>query len=258
LESSPPIFLVLNQYDTTSMTIGITAAQPLSSGDRMAAVDGHPAGAEMSRKALEPTSADAMVDRHKVEVEGKDLRPQKPEGGRYIGPPGINQGRSISMPIIEQVTNNQRKSRLQKRALAARGELRLPSFKSLGVALPRSDQILTPPDDADSFVFNPLALSSEALSVPRSAPNLPTIQSTYMASTDQDTPPQESESTMPQDSDNTETNTPTGEAPQATRTITQNVTSTAPVLARHPSSSSEEETPRGPVWLERAVDAVGQ
>lgn len=241
------------------MTIGITAAQPLSSGDRMAAVDGHPAGAEMSRKALEPTSADAMVDRHKVEVEGKDLRPQKPEGGRYVGPPGINQGRSISMPIIEQVTNNQRKSRLQKRALAAaRGELRLPSFKSLGIALPRSDQILTPPDDADSFVFNPLALSSEALSVPRSAPNLPTIQSTYMALTDQDTPPQESESTMPQDGDNTETNTPTGEAPQATRTMTQNVTSPAPVLARHPSSSSEEETPRGPVWLERAVDAVGQ
>lgn len=240
------------------MTIGTTAARPLSSGERMAAVDDYPAGADLSRKALESARANTMEDRRTVEVEGKESCSQKPEGGRYIGPPGIIQGRSISMPIIEQVISHQRKSRLQKRALAARGELRLPSFKSLGIALPRPDQILTPPDDADSFVFNPLALSAEALSVPRSAPNLPTIQSTHMASTDQDTPPQESESTMAQDGDKTETNTPIGEAPPATRTMTQDESSTAPVLARHPSSSSEEETPRGPVWLERAVDAVGK
>lgn len=240
------------------MTIGITAAGPLSSGDRMAAVDEYPANADTSRKALESARADTMENGRSTEVGRQDSRSQKPEGGRYTGPPGTSQGRSISMPIIEQVTNHQRKSRLQKRALAARGELRLPSFKSLGIALPHPDQILTPPDDADSFVFNPLALSSEALSVPRSAPNLPTIPNTHMASTDQDTPPQESESTMTQDGDKTETNTPTVEAPPVTHTTTQDVSSTAPVLARHPSSSSEGETPRGPVWLERAVNAVGQ
>lgn len=240
------------------MTIGITAAGPLSSGDRMAAVDECPAGANMSRKALDSTRANTMESGHTAVVGRQDSRSQKPEGGRYTGPPGISQGRSISMPIIEQVTNYHRQSRLQKRALAARGELRLPSFKSLGIALPRPDQVLTPPDDADSFVFNPLALSPEALSVPRSAPNLPTIPNTHMASTDQDTPPQESESTMAQGGDKTETNTPTGQAPPATHTTTQDVSSTAPVLARHPSSSSEEETPRGPVWLERAVSAVGK
>lgn len=240
------------------MTIGTTAARPFSSGDRMAVVDDCSAGADMSRKALESTRANTMEDRGTAEVEGKESGLQKPEGGRYNGPPGISQGRSISMPIIEQVTNYQRKSRLQKRALVARGELRLPSFKSLGIALPRYDHILTPPDDADSFVFSSLALSSEALSVPRSAPNLPTIPDTHMASTDQDTPPQESESTMAQDGDKTETNTPIGEAPPATSAMTQDESSTAPVLARHPSSGSEEETPRGPVWLERAVDAVGK
>jgi len=248
----------LNQHVNTSMTIEITAAKPLSSGDTMAAVDGYPAGADMSRKALESKNADTMVDRRTVEVEGKDLRSQKPEGGRYVGPPGTSQGRSISMPIIEQVTDKQGKSRMQKRALAARGDLRLPSFKSLGIALPRCDHLLTPPDDADNFVINPLALSFEASAVPRSAPILPTPNITHMASTDQDTPPQESESTMPQDGDKTETNTPTGEHPHGTRTMTQKSAPTVPVLARHPSSSSEEETPRGPVWLERAVDLVGR
>ena len=231
------------------MTIGITAAKPFPSGEEMAAVGGKTAVEGMATK---PISRGTAAEQPTYEVIGEDS--QEHTCGRYVGPMVTGQGRSLSMPRMEQMNSNQASSLLQKRAQAARGELRLPSFQSLGIGLPHPDHLLTPPDEADYFAIDPLALPHQAGPIPRSAPNLPTIN---MASNNQTTPPQESESTMPQESEDNQSNISTAASSQVTGSVAQNASSTDPVLERHHSSSSEEDTPRGPVWLEKVVDAVG-
>ena len=159
------------------------------------------------------------------------------------------------MPIIEKTDSIGGKSLLQKRAQAGQGTLRLPSFKSLGIALPHPDHLLTPPDEADMGLNEPLLLPHHAAHIPRSAP---VATNNTMASNNQTTPPQDSDA-PPQDKSIKEATTPTVEPAQSTDATAQNVPSSIePALSRYPSSSSEEDTPRGPMWLERAVDTVGK
>ena len=172
-------------------------------------------------------------------------------GVQHVGLLGTVQGRSQSMPMIEKASNNEAKSLLQKRAQAGHGDLRLPSFKSLGIGLPRPEHLLTPPDDADSFGLGPLAVPHNTVSIPGSAPILSTI---HMDSINQTTPPQECDSNIPQERTE-QSNTPATEPLQAVETTVQ--PSVEPILARHPSSSSEDDTPRGPAWLEKTLDVVG-
>ena len=167
-----------------------------------------------------------------------------------------DQARSISMPIIGKTDSVGSGSLLQKRAQAARENLRLPSFKSLGIALPHPDHLLTPPDEPDIGLFHPFSLPQQAAAhIPRSAP---VVTDFSLASVNQTTPPQDSDA-PPQESSINEATTPTVEPAHSVDTMGQDISSiTEPALVRQSSSSSEEDTPRGPLWLERAVDAVGR
>ena len=218
----------------------------------MAAVSADVVSVDNRPEGLRPTNLKHVPDEPAKEAVQQNM--QEPGSSRYAGPPGASQGRSLSMPLIEQINNNRARSALQRRAQAARGDLRLPSFKSLGIGLPRPDRLLTPPDEADNLAFDPLAVPHDVIPIPRSAPSLPSIP---MDSNNQTTPPQDSESAMPQGSTRIQANAPPVESSQAEGSTTQDIVSTEPILARHPSSSSEEDTPRGPAWLDRALDAVG-
>ena len=236
------------------ITIRITAAKPSRSGQEMAAVSADVVSVDNRPEGLRPTNFKHVPDEPAKGAIQQNM--QEPGSSRHAGPSGASQGRSLSMPLIEQISNNKARSALQRRAQAARGNLRLPSFKSLGIGLPRPDRLLTPPDEADNLAVDPLAGPHESVSIPRSGPTLPSIA---MDSDNQTMPPQDSESAMPQGSTRTQANAPPieSESSQAEGSTTQDMVSMEPILARHPSSSSEEDTPRGPAWLDRALDAVG-
>lgn len=166
-----------------------------------------------------------------------------------------DQARSISMPIIEKTVSIGGKSLLQQRAQAVGGNLRLPSFKSLGIALPHPDHLLTPPDEPDMGLYDPSSLPQYAAQIPRSAPVATNIT---MASMNQTTPPQDSDAPS-QNKGIKEATTPTIESAQSTDVTAQNVPPSIELaLERQQSSSSEEDTPRGPMWLDGAVDAIGK
>ena len=225
---------------------------PSTSGQEMAAVSADVVSVDNRPEGLSSSTFKDVPDEPANGAVQQNM--QEPGSSRYAGPPGASQARSHSMPLIEQINNNKARSALQIRAQAARGNLRLPSFKSLGIGLPHPDHLLTPPDEADNLAFNPLAVPHLAASIPRSAPTLPSIP---VGSNNQTTPPQDSESAMPEGSTRTQANAPPVDSSQAEGSTTQNI-STGPILARHSSSSSEEDTPRGPAWLDRALDAVGK
>lgn len=206
----------------------------------------------MAINAPKEFDLDSMADLPAMENVRHDS-PQQADG-RLMGQPGTAQSRSQSMPSIKKIKNLETTSLLQKRAQTAVGDLRLPSFKSLGIGLPRPERLLTPPDEADYFTIDPLAIPHQPIPIPRSAPTLPTI---HIDSANQTTPPQESDADMTPGSTQKPSGTTMAESSQSNETMTQNPSSMEPVLERHHSSSSEEETPRGPAWLDRALDAVG-
>lgn len=165
-----------------------------------------------------------------------------------------NQARSISLPIIEKTESSQTKSLLEKRAKAGGEVMRLPSFKSLGIALPRPDHLLTPPHEPDMAPLDTLQLSGELTHIPSSAPATTAIN---MCSINQATPPQDTDGSASQASNANQGATPRAEATGSTDAGAQHASAaTESALVRHSSSSSEEDTPRRPMWFEAAVEAA--
>ena len=125
-----------------------------------------------------------------------------------------------------------------------RQQLRLPSFKALGIAVPHPDHLLTPPEEPDQFAWQPHSQPLPHLQdfdIPRSIP----LQTSKLTPEDE----------------------PTMAAPLDSEGLVSGNAATLPeVLAvvdedsetRPTSSSSEEDSPGGPTWLEHAIDAVGK
>lgn len=232
------------------MTFEISTAKPTSSALEMAAVDGDLVMLDMGIEKPEEVAVAAVEG---AETCTADVS-QSTEDGRYKGPFESGPGRSISMPIIEKVNSRQETSLLQKRGHAARGDMRLPSFKTLGIRTLRPEHLLTPPDDADISTLDQLRSSYQAAPEPRSAPATTLLASDSNTHT---TSPRNSEPSMPDQGPNDQMATPIAESQQGTAAAPSDGATNDPLLARHPSSSSEEDVPRGLSWLDEAVDAVG-
>ena len=163
------------------------------------------------------------------------------------------EARSSSMPTLKPICQNASPTskilELPNNTKARHG-LQLPSFKSLGIAVPRPDHLLTPPEEPDLLAWHPLSqpLPTRAdIDIPRSVPD-PAVRLT---------PEDEQTMTVPLDSEAIDSEAMDLET--STRSTTQpfEVTEEDPAM-RPSSSSSEGDSPGGPVWLEHAIDAVGK
>ena len=156
--------------------------------------------------------------------------------------------RSMSMPAIkpwgESASVEMVKAAIQHN-FKLRQELRLPSFKALGIAVPHPDQLLTPPEEPDQMAWYPNSQSIpylQNLEIPRSVP-VPTARMT---------PEDEQVMTAPFDSEGVDTEQITTSVSGPLAVVEEDSSS------RPSSSSSEDDSPGGPVWIEHAIDAVGE
>ena len=155
--------------------------------------------------------------------------------------------RSRSMPLIIPSCENLVAGTINiESPLKCKGrqQLRLPSFKALGIAVPHPDHLLTPPEEPDQLAWQPHSQPLPHLQdfdIPRSIP----LQASKLTPEDE----------------------PTMAAPLDSEGLVSGNTATLPeVLAvvdedsemRPTSSSSEGDSPGGPTWLEHAIDAVGK
>ena len=122
-----------------------------------------------------------------------------------------------------------------------RHELRLPSFKALGIAVPHPDHLLTPPEEPDQLAWHPM---SQPLPHRQDYDILQSFQRL--------TPEDEQTMTAPLDSEGAGQASYKTSVPQAIELVEEEPT------MRPNSSSSEGESPGEPVWIEHAIDAVGK
>lgn len=158
------------------------------------------------------------------------------------------QVRSKSMPFLEPSgefsTTRTVNATLPLESWACQ-ELRLPSFKALGIAVPHPDHLLTPPDEPDQIAWHPL---SQPLPQRQDYETLQDLS----RPTERMTPEDDPTLAAPLDSEGVEPDSNTASGPQSLDILEED-----PVI-RSNSSSSEGESPGGPVWLGSAIDAVGK
>ena len=158
------------------------------------------------------------------------------------------QARSMSMPVIEAVGKRPSIGTISTGSSekgSDRPELRLPSFKALGIAVPHPDHLLTPPEEPDQLAWHPMS---------QPLPNRQDsdIQQRFHRPTQRLTPEEEQTMTAPLDSEGAGQASNTTSFPQAIEFVEEEPT------MRPNSSSSEGESPGEPVWIEHAIDAVGK
>ena len=154
------------------------------------------------------------------------------------------QSRSQSMPEAEKQTA----SAMPSKSARARQGLQLPSFRSLGIANPHADSLLTPPDEAG---VDPLLGSDLDQSTPMSGQY--GIKPAELSPAD--SPPLESDQRQPQA-------TPTSFS-KADRP--PHITFSSPAehvvpgeKAPSTSSSSASESVGGPGWYDKTVETIGK
>ena len=156
--------------------------------------------------------------------------------------------RSRSMPLIIPSCENLVAGTINiESPLKCKGrrQLRLPSFKALGIAVPHPDHLLTPPEEPDQFAWQPHSQPLPHLQdfdIPRSIP----LQTSKL------TPEDEPTMAAPLDSEGLVSGHNTATLPGVLAVVDED-SETRPT-----SSSSEGDSPGGPTWLEHAIDAVGK
>lgn len=156
--------------------------------------------------------------------------------------------RSRSMPLIKSPSESLSAGTVEAASPIkgkGRRDLRLPSFKGLGIAIPHPDNLLTPPEEPDQISWHPHPHSQplprlQDFDIPRSIPS-------HVASM---TPEDDQTMVAPHESE--------GLGSGKNTTISTALEAVPEVPEMGPtSSSSEEDSPGGPTWLEHAIDAVG-
>ena len=158
------------------------------------------------------------------------------------------QVRSMSMPAIKALGKRPSIGTISTGSSqrgSDRHELRLPSFKALGIAVPHPDHLLTPPEEPDQLAWHPL-------SQPLPHRQDYDILQSFHRPTQRLTPEDEQTVAAPLDCEGTGQASNTTSVPQAIEIVEEE-----PHM-RHNSSSSEGESPGEPVWIEHAIDAVGK
>lgn len=158
------------------------------------------------------------------------------------------QVRSMSMPAIKALGENPSIGTVSTGSSqkgSDRHELRLPSFKALGIAVPHPDHLLTPPEEPDQLAWHPL-------SQPLPHRQDYDILQSFHRPTQRLTPEDERTMTAPLDCEGAGQAGNSSSAPRAIEFVEEE-----PAM-RHNSSSSEGESPGEPVWIEHAIDAVGK
>lgn len=156
--------------------------------------------------------------------------------------------RSRSMPLIIPACENLVADTINiESPLKSKGrqQLRLPSFKALGIAVPHPDHLLTPPEEPDQFPWQPHSQPLPHLQdsdIPRSIP----LQTSKL------TPEDEPTMAAPLDSEGWVSGNNTATLPEVLAVVDEESE------MRPTSSSSEGDSPGGPTWLEHAIDAVGK
>ena len=156
--------------------------------------------------------------------------------------------RSRSMPLIVPSCDNSMAGTINiESPLKCKGrqQLRLPSFKALGIAVPHPDHLLTPPEEPDQFAWKPHSQPLPHLQdfdIPRSIP----LEVSKL------TPEDEPTMAAPLDSEGLISSNNPATLPEVLAVVSED-----PEM-RPTSSSSEEDSPGGPTWLEHAIDAVGK
>ena len=164
--------------------------------------------------------------------------------------------RSRSMPLMKSPFESNPAGTVEAASPPVKGkgrrDLRLPCFKALGIAVPHPDHLLTPPEEPDQISWHPHSQPLPHLQdfdIPRSIPS-------YLASmTPEDDQPiaAEGDQTVvaPHDSEGLASDNNTSTVSAALEVVQEESE------LRPTSSSSEEDSPGGPTWLEHAIDAVG-
>ena len=158
------------------------------------------------------------------------------------------QVRSMSMPVIKAVGQRPSLGTISTGSSqkgSDRHELRLPSFKALGIAVPHPDHLLTPPEEPDQLAWHPM-------SQPLPHRQDYDILQSFHRPTQRLTPEDEQTITAPLDSEGADQASYTTSVPQTIEPVEEEPT------MRPNSSSSEGESPGEPVWIEHAIDAVGR
>ena len=126
-----------------------------------------------------------------------------------------------------------------------RHELRLPSFKALGIAVPHPDQLLTPPAESDQIAWHPMS---------QPLPHRQDYENPWSMTrpAERMTPEDDQTISVPLDSENVDPGSGVTSVPQVVEPEETDAT------MRHNSSSSEGESTGEPMWFEHAVDAVGK
>ena len=158
------------------------------------------------------------------------------------------QVRSMSMPVIKAFGERPSIGTLStgtSQKGSERHELRLPSFKALGIAVPHPDHLLTPPEEPDQLAWHPM-------SQPLPHRQDYDLLQSFHRPTQRLTPEDEQTMTAPLDTEGAGQSSYTTSIPQAIEPVEEEPT------MRPNSSSSEEESSGEPVWIEHAIDAVGK
>lgn len=152
------------------------------------------------------------------------------------------------MPIIETLVKSLAISSVNAEVphrSKDRHDLRLPSFKALGIAVPHPDQLLTPPAEPDQIAWHPMSQPlphrqdyKDPWSMTRPAERMTPEDDQIMA--------------VPLDSENVDLGSGITSVSQVVEPEEEDST------MRPNSSSSEEESTGEPMWFEHAVDAVGK
>ncbi|KAL8793839.1 MAG: hypothetical protein Q9195_003564 [Heterodermia aff. obscurata] len=156
------------------------------------------------------------------------------------------QVRSMSMPVIKPLGERPSVgtiSRGSSQKGSDRHELRLPSFKALGIAVPHPDHLLTPPEEPDQLAWHPM---SQPLPHREDCDRL----QSFHRPTQRLTPEDEQTMTAPLDSEGAGEASNRTSVPQVIELVEEEPT------MRPNSSSSEGESSGEPVWIEHAIDAV--
>ncbi|KAG6986694.1 hypothetical protein G7Y79_00074g098910 [Physcia stellaris] len=152
----------------------------------------------------------------------------------------------MSMPIIETLGSTpviaSANAEVPHRS-KDRHELRLPSFKALGIAVPHPDQLLTPPAESDQIAWHPMS---------QPLPHRQDYENPWSMTrpAERMTPEDDQTIPVPIDSENVDPGSGVTSVPQVVEPEETDAT------MRHNSSSSEGESTGEPMWFEHAVDAV--
>ena len=157
--------------------------------------------------------------------------------------------RSMSMPVIKGTTGGSSAKAINTELphkCKDRQDLRLPSFKALGIAVPHPDHLLTPPEEPDYVAWHPLSqpLPERQDYEPLQGFSRPTAGMT---------PEDDQNMAVPLDSEGINS-----EYSAAATLGSLDIAEEDDTAGRPNSSSSEEESAGGPVWIEHAIDAVGR